>query len=190
MKIKYLSYFICLFLSCNEYTPRPAAYPRVDRPGFDYLRFDNTAFSFLYPADAKIEEVKIGDKSGYWFNILYTQYNATVYCTYLTIDKRSLTKALDDSYQLAYTHTSKAEGISQSEYTDSLNHKTGIIYDIKGLVAVPVQFYITDNNSNFLRGSLYFDQQVNVDSVAPIVNYIRADIVSLMESLKWKDRKE
>ncbi|MBB4037725.1 gliding motility-associated lipoprotein GldD [Dysgonomonas hofstadii] len=189
MKNRGLLYLIFpfLFLSCAEYTPRPAGFQRFDRAHYDYLKFENPALSFLYPADAKIEEVKNEANPGYWFNILYPQYNATLYCTYIPIKKEDLSKALDDSYQLAYSHTSRAEGIFQSQYTDSLNHKEGVIYDIKGLVAVPVQFYITDNTSNFLRGSLYFDQNVKIDSVAPIVEYIRSDIVYLMESLKWKN---
>jgi len=191
MKNKSLLYFglILMFLSCSEYTPRPEGYSRFVRPQFSYLQFDHSAFSFSYTDDSEIDEAKKEDNAGYWFNILYPQYNAIVYCTYIPVTKTSLPKALDDSYQLAYSHVSKADGISQMQYVDSVENKTGIVYDIKGSVAVPVQFYITDNATNFLRGSLYFDQNVKADSVAPIVSYIRGDIVYMMESLKWKNKE-
>ena len=129
------------------------------------------------------------DGAGYWFNILYPQYNVTLYCTYIPVTKESLPKALDDSYQLAYGHVSQADGISGKQYVDSLNCKTGIIYDIRGQVAVPLQFYVTDSKSHFLRGSLYFDHKVNIDSVSPVIDFVRDDIVYILESLEWKSKK-
>lgn len=187
---KLLSFiFIFGFLSCSEYTPKPAGYPRIDRTEANVIRFDHPRFSFLYPENTLLEEVQKSGQEGFWFNISYPQYSATIYCTYLPIDRQELNKALDDSYQLAYSHASKADGISQSQFTDTLHHTSGIIYDIKGSVAVPLQFYITDSRTNFLRGSLYFDRKVNADSIAPVVGFIREDIVRMMESLEWRNSK-
>ncbi|MDH6310837.1 gliding motility-associated lipoprotein GldD [Dysgonomonas sp. PFB1-18] len=179
--------FILVFLSCNEYTPKPAGYPRIERVETRMARFEYPRFSFLYPASTLLEEVPKAGQDGFWFNISYPSYNAVIYCTYLPVDRHTLSKALDDSYQLAYSHASKADGISQSQFADSLQHTSGIIYDIKGSVAVPLQFYITDNLSGFLRGSLYFDQKMDPDSIAPVVAFIREDIVRMMESLEWRN---
>lgn len=179
----------CIFISCNEYTPKPVGYPRIDREESGVVRFEHAVFSFRYPVNARIEEVKKNDESGFWFNITYPAYDAILYCTYLPVDKKTLSGALEDSYQLAYSQALKANGIQQSLFTDSLRHTSGIIYDIKGSVASPVQFYLTDNASNFLRGSLYFNQQVNSDSIAPVVGFLREDIVAIMESLEWKNTK-
>ena len=92
---------------------------------------------------------------------------------------------LEDSYQLAYSHATKANGIEQTIIRDSLNNTAGTLYDIKGSVAVPIQFFTTDSIQNFFRGSLYYNQIVNPDSVAPITHFLRDDIIQLMESMKW-----
>lgn len=188
MKYNYLPYIIFLIFafSCNEHTPRPEGYARFERGQIDSVEFDHSEFSFMYPSDVEIKNVREEINSAYWFDIRYPDYHATLYCTYLPINEKSLSKALDDSYQLAYSHISKADDISQTQYQDSINRKTGILYDIKGQVAVPLQFYVTDNANNFLRGSFYFDQNVNIDSVSPIIQFVRSDIMHIMESLKWK----
>lgn len=188
MKIKALLFIIYVlsFTACNDYMPKPAGYPRIDRQRSEMQTFDSSRFSFLYPASVEIREVKKEAQSGYWFNLVYTEFDATIYCTYLPTNKTNLGQLLNESYHLAYSHASRADGIEQVQFADSLNHMCGIIYDIKGAVASPIQFYLTDNTSNFLRGSLYFNQTVRADSIVPVVKFIREDIVGIMKTLKWK----
>lgn len=188
IKVLYISLLI-LFTACNEYTPLPRGYQRVERGAVDYVELKTSDFSFLYPTDAQIDFIKSEAKPEIWFNILYPQYNATIYCTYIPLHNQNLSKILDDGYQLAYSHTTKAESISQSLYTDSLRHMSGLIYDIQGTVASPVQFYITDKSFNYLRGSLYFSDLAKSDSIAPVVEFLRADIVRIMETLEWTRKR-
>ncbi|MBK5721646.1 hypothetical protein JGH11_12265 [Dysgonomonas sp. Marseille-P4677] len=190
MRKEYLFlFFSFLFLSCNDYTPKPKGYARIDRNKIEMKEFRYLDFSFLYPNDAKLEELENGVKNEFWFNLSYPSYNAVVYCTYMSITPAQLSNALEDSYQLAYSHALKAEEIEQTVFTDSVRNKTGIIYEIKGMVAVPVQFYVTDSKSHFLRGSLYFNELVRPDSVAPIVSFLRSDIQEIMQSLEWNNLK-
>ena len=79
----------------------------------------------------------------------------------------------------------RAESILQTQFSDSLKHLSGLIYDIKGSVASPVQFYVTNNSSKFMRGALYFNDAVKSDSIVPVVAFLRDDIVRIMESLQW-----
>ncbi|MDR2950883.1 MAG: hypothetical protein LBV71_16975 [Prevotella sp.] len=186
MKMKVLYFIFMLFLiSCNDYTPKPKGYSRIDKEAYKLMEFKGAKFSFLYPSNAKIEYLDSEDKSEIWFNIIYPNYNATIYCTYIPSGKQGISKMLDHSYRLAYVHTVKAESISQSQFSDLLGNPIALIYDIKGAVASPVQFYITDNTSNFMRGSLYFDNAINPDSISPVVTYLRDDIVNMIESFKW-----
>ncbi|MFT7352979.1 MAG: hypothetical protein ACI9XR_002770, partial [Flavobacterium sp.] len=39
---------------------------------------------------------------------------------------------------------------------------------------------------NFIKGSLYFYAKPNYDSILPAVNYIKEDILHLVETLEWK----
>jgi gliding motility-associated lipoprotein GldD len=185
-KNKILSLLLAVsFVSCNEYTPKPMGFVRIGKEKGEMIKFERPEFSFLYPSYAKIELLKPEAGQEIWFNIVYPAYQTVIYCTYIQTNAKELPKILDDSHQLAYGHAIKAESIFQSRFTGS-GHTTGLIYDINGSVASPVQFYITDNTSEFLRGALYFNSVTKPDSIAPVVSYIRADIVQLMESLEWK----
>lgn len=177
---------ILLFVSCSDYTPKPKGYSRIDKKEQELIHFQNAEFSFLYPSNSKVEYLVSQAKSEIWFNIVYPEYHATIYCTYVSTPKGDISALLEDSYKLAYSHTVKAEGISQSQFSDSLGNAVGLIYDIKGPVASPVQFYVTDNTSNFMRGSLYFDSVIKPDSIAPVVSYLREDIVNIIETFRWK----
>jgi len=49
-----------------------------------------------------------------------------------------------------------------------------------------LQFVITDSTKHFIRGALYFDNVPNKDSIAPVADYIRQDMMQLIESFSWK----
>ena len=55
-----------------------------------------------------------------------------------------------------------------------------------GNAASQVQFVITDSVRHCLRGALYFNERPNKDSIAPVADYIREDIIRLMETARWK----
>ena len=46
--------------------------------------------------------------------------------------------------------------------------------------------FFTDSTEHFFRGALYFNCQPNQDSIAPMLDYMREDIVRLMESFEWR----
>jgi gliding motility-associated lipoprotein GldD len=62
-----------------------------------------------------------------------------------------------------------------------------MLFDIKGDAASPLQFLATDSARHFLRGSLYFYARPNRDSLAPVIDYIKTDVVHLIETLEWRD---
>ena len=62
----------------------------------------------------------------------------------------------------------------------------GILYDLRGNTATAGQFYVTDSTRHYLRGSLYFESEPNADSLAPVIDFFREDVVHLIETLKWK----
>lgn len=187
MKILSILFFVFTFTlsSCSEYTPKPIGYARIEKVAADTVRLQASGFSFLYSSLAKIEYLNPEVKNEVWFNIYYPTYKAKIYCTYIPTNNKELSKMLDDSHQLAYSHAVRAESISQTLFSDSPKHLSGLIYDIKGSVASPVQFYVTNNSSKFMRGALYFDDAVKSDSIAPVVAFLRDDIVRIMESLQW-----
>jgi hypothetical protein len=45
---------------------------------------------------------------------------------------------------------------------------------------------VTDSVNHFLRGALYFNVLPNADSLAPVQNYLREDVLRMLKSLEWK----
>ncbi|GAB6012086.1 gliding motility lipoprotein GldD [Viscerimonas tarda] len=176
-------------LACTEYTPKPLGYNRIDIKEPAYKTYDNTNFSFLYSDLACIDTLSAGkssDATGLWLNIVYPDYKARIYCSYFSVTQPELKKAMEDSHRLAYGHVLMADGIRQTLYTNKENRVSGIIFDIDGNVATPIQFFLTDSLSNFFRASFYYDAQVNQDSVSPVTELIRTDIVKMLESFRWE----
>ena len=49
------------------------------------------------------------------------------------------------------------------------------------------QFHITDSSSHFLRGALYFNIATKNDSLAPIINFVKIDMIHLINTLEWNE---
>ena len=73
-----------------------------------------------------------------------------------------------------------AEAITEQPYGNPEHKVYGILYDIKGDAASPIQFMLTDSVHHVLRGALYFDAVPNKDSIAPVLNYVRKDIIRML----------
>ena len=109
-------------------------------------------------------------------NLSYPQYNAKLHLSYKEINNDT---ALN-------THTIKAESINEKYFKN--REIFGLIYYIEGNTASSTQFFITDSTRHFLRGALYFNQHPDKDSLAPVIDYLREDIVTLMETLRFKNK--
>ena len=84
-------------------------------------------------------------------------------------------------------HNVKANYRSESIIENEDARLYGVLFEIDGPVAAPLQFYVTDSTSHFLRGSLYFNSQVNRDSVAPVYDFLKLDFERMMESFEWEN---
>lgn len=184
--IIYICFLSICLTACTDYTPKPIAYPRIERGTTSDMMYENMHMSFAYPSDAFIQETVADDKKEVWFNIIYPQYQTTIHCTYLPITKGLLRKTLEDNHKFVYGHALKAGSINQSLYSNPEKEVYATVYDIEGSVATPVQFFVTDSISHFFRGSLYYDCIVKTDSVMPVTEFVRADILHLIETLQWK----
>ena len=61
----------------------------------------------------------------------------------------------------------------------------GMLYELSGNTATNFQFYVTDNKKHFLRGALYFNVRTNTDSIAPALEHLKADVLHMLETLRW-----
>ncbi|MCS5662718.1 MAG: gliding motility lipoprotein GldD [Flavobacteriales bacterium] len=183
MKIKFLFIsLVAVLSSCSEnYSPKPLGYFRIDLSEKEYQIFDSKcSYQFLSPKDVKI----ISGKNNCWYNIYYPSHDATVYLTYKMLDS-NLASIIEESHKLAYDHAVRSDGIIEKVYLNEEEQVYGVLYDIHGNSASNLQFFATDSANHFLRGSLYFNTIPNSDSLQPVKDYIKEDLQTLIESLKW-----
>jgi gliding motility-associated lipoprotein GldD len=112
--------------------------------------------------------------------------NASLYCSYYRITKdKSISALINDAFNIAGKHNIKAN-YRRETIIENKNGVKGILFDIEGPVASPVQFYLTDDKNHFFRASLYFNSKVNPDSTAPVLSFIKTDIDTLISTFRWK----
>ena len=167
-------------------TPKPRGFVRIDFPAREYVLFDSVCpYTFEYPSYGKIVPDTDYITEQCWINIDFPDFNGTIHISYKEVNQ-NLNDFIEDSRDLTYKHTIKADAIQETVYTNPELEVHGILYDIKGNAASNIQFYLTDSNEHFLRGSLYFNVQPDKDSLAPVISFFREDIIHMVESFAWK----
>ncbi len=181
-----------ILVSCGQdYIPKPKAYLRLDYPKAQYKKM-NVDVPFHFETNhlaTKIKYKKLAAaKESYGINIEYPALKGTIFLTYKAIDGNSetLTEYLRDAQKFTLEHTIKADEIPVFPYENKERNVYGILSEVKGNVASPAQFYVTDSVQHFLVGSLYFYAKPNYDSILPAANYLQKDMARIMETIVWK----
>jgi len=184
------------FISCEGdklLTPKPRMYPRVVYPEKSYTDFEFEAckFKFKMPSYA---EVKTGidffgeeSKDPCWFDLNIESLKSSIHFSYNKIGgENTLDKLVTDAFKLADKHNVKAEYKDES-IVENRNGVKGLLFEIEGPVASPVNFFLTDTTEHFVRASLYFNSKVNPDSIAPVLEFVKKDIDKIIATFEWKD---
>ncbi len=182
------------FIACQNSSaplPKPHQYPRVDFPAREYILFSDSecSLTFDFPTYAVIEA-----KTSYfgeaplhpcWFDVYYKEFNGRLHCSYFELTSREvLDDLIGDAFDLVSKHHSKASFARESVIDN--NDVDGLLFDIQGPVASPLLFYVTDSTQHFFMGSLYFNNKVNPDSMQIIHDFVRDDVLHLIETFEWR----
>ncbi len=191
MKFKNICWIVGFVLfGCDQhYLPKPKGYNRIDLPekSFEALT-DSYPYQFQKSVFAQTEADSFNLKEENWINLHYSSLGAKIHLTYKPIDgnKETLKSYLDDSFNLTAKHQVKAYSIEEGVIKTPHGY-TGVVAELSGEVPTPFQFFVTDSTQNFLRGALYFNTAVKNDSLAPVIEYIKEDMIHLINSLKFKN---
>lgn len=185
---------LLLFISCNSnYTVgKKKGYFKIDFPEKKYRLFDEKGYpyTFEYPLYANIikDTTFFDDKAGdWWINIDVPRLAGRIYISYKEIKSRNnLDSLVEDAFKMAYRkHSDIATGIVDSQMVTK-NGAEGIYFSLSGNTATANQFFLTDSTRHFLRGALYFDATPNADSLGIVNDFLKKDVLHLINTLKWK----
>ncbi len=166
-------------------TPKPRGYFRIDLPKKDYQTLREAfPYQFEYPGYAIALPDTSSNAEKYWMNIVFPELNGQLHISYKPVGA-NFNELMEDSRKLAYKHTIKADAINERMFYDEKKRVTGVLYEIKGNAASPLQFFATDSLKHFIRGSMYFNAKPNQDSLAPVIRFVEEDVIHLMETIQW-----
>lgn len=180
---------IILLTSCQqEYLPKPLGYNRLLLPDHEYVSLPDTLpYTFEYSRHATLLADTSRIRENFWIEIYYPALKSNIHITYKAVHNTKLLKEfLDDSYTLTAKHQIKAYAINEV-ITKTPSGKTAVIAELEGEVPSQFQFTITDSSRNFVRGALYFNTKVANDSLAPAIEYMKQDIMQMINTLQWKN---
>jgi gliding motility-associated lipoprotein GldD len=193
---------VLFFTACNNdpaYSPKPRGYYRIVFPQKEYQQYVSTyPFTFLYPKYAVMElDKKVVNKTVIenkhltnmqdLLNMQFRQFNGTLHLSYETItSKEVFDRLIEDARRFAFKHTIKATSILQTTIHNPQYKVYGIYYTIEGNAASSAQFYLTDSVHNYLRGALYFNTPPRLDSIQPVLTFVKKDMDVMIRSFRWK----
>uniref|UniRef100_UPI00040B934F gliding motility lipoprotein GldD n=1 Tax=Daejeonella oryzae TaxID=1122943 RepID=UPI00040B934F len=179
-----------MLASCsNDYAPKPRGFFKIDLPAKAYKTYQSDcAYSFDYPVYAQILPDKAADAKPCWVDIAYPQFNGRIHLSYQTIgSKKIFDELVEDARSFAFKHTVKATAIDEALISYPEKKVYGVYYSIDGNTASSVQFFLTDSTNHYLRGALYFNEQPRLDSIQPVLDFVKKDIDVMIKSFKWEN---
>ena len=177
---------------CNEdYSPKPKGYNRIDLPKADYQPLlQQHPYYFEYSKHAKILKDSSGISQPHWIDVYYPQFKANVQLTYRPINgnRKAFDAMVEDARKLTGKHQIKAYAIEESEIRTPAGLRASV-FELEGEVPSQFQFYVTDTTNHFFRGALYFRTATANDSLAPVIDYMKKDIIHMLNTLRWTEHK-
>ena len=182
---------LALLVGCSsapDFTPKPKGYNRIDLPAHRYQVLDGShPYSFEYSKEAVIKRDSSYMAQPHWLNVYYPRLHANVQITYMDVqrDRRLYNKMMEDARKLTGKHEIKATAIDER----ILKMPSGMrasVFELSGEVPSQFQFYTTDSTHHFLRGALYFQTATANDSLAPVIEYVKTDMMRMINTIKYK----
>ena len=181
---------IFIIASCgNEYLPKPRGYNRLLLPEHLYRQLpDSFPYKFEYSTHATLLKDSSWLAEKYWVDLHYPDIGASITVSYKQVynNEDTLRGLLNDAYRLTSKHQIKAYAIDESILKTPNGH-TAVVTELQGQAPSQFQFYTTDSANHFLRGALYFNTASKNDSLAPSIEFVKIDIIHMLNTLVWKD---
>lgn len=188
VKILFVVGLLTAFVRCNTgYLPKPLGYNRLVLPEPAYQSLPDTLpYTFEYSTHAQLLADTSWIRDRFWIEIYYPELKANVHITYKRIEnsEKLLKEFFNDTYTLTAKHQIKAYSIDEINVKNAQGH-TAVMMELDGEVPSQMQFAITDSTQHFVRGALYFFTKVHNDSLQPAIEYMKKDIMHMVNTFDW-----
>ena len=208
MRTKYLSLFltaVMLLVSCgggDVSQPKPRAYLRIDLPEHNYIAVDSLrlpdslggkTFALPYCFEMNTHaQVSHASQNGPRTSLIinYPEWQGDIGLIYSRIngsdDLNELMKIVQHRLEREHQMASGDDDIFSIDVPEG-NPIHNIVWRVNGRdVACTYMFVATDSIGHFLFGDVIINQRPNNDSLAPQLNYMRADVDHLIKTLRWR----
>ena len=195
MKKKFLLSLSVLFIlvACEPtFTPKPRGYNHIDLPEHEYVKWLDTtkpySFEIFKGGIVKPYVTELVKEEQDWVIIDYPELQSSLWVTYYDLHNSidTLNKNIATSFKLTDKHNVKATGMD-SEVLSQEKGKYAVGVTIEGEVPSQYQFFLHDSTSNFLRVALYFNTSRKNDSLAPVIDYMKEDMMHIIKTVEWKE---
>jgi gliding motility-associated lipoprotein GldD len=187
-----LSIFLVIFGCGEKYTPKPRGFFRIGFPEKIYISLNSQfPYQFEIPQYARVTPDYQNPDQPQWINVEFPANKAEVHLSYYTLNgngkgnRELLAGLMEETRELAYKHSVKANAIEERVFINPGEEVYGTVYQIEGNAASPIQFFLTDSTKHFLRGALYIRATPDIDSLKPVIEFLKRDVIHLIETTQW-----
>ena len=185
-KILFLFGFLLFLFSCDEtnYLPREKGFLRLEfeKPTYDTFSNESSGLNFIYNDAYSTFEIVSDEK----IVLGYKDIKIRIVLSDVELESlSSFEESIQNFYMFLEPHRKKSNQISIKEFTSADNNRFAKVFEMRGPVASPLQFYVTDSTNHFLFGSMNIMERSDYDSIYPSIMYVKNDIFSIIESVNW-----
>ncbi len=163
--------------------PKPPSYLRTDLPKHEYELFtDRCPYSFEKAKSYIVKEVSAENCHK---DIDLGPVKGVIHFSYIEM-KESLGSYVNFANDKVDEHKLKATAIEDTRIIQPQKKVYGTFFELKGDVATPFQFYLTDSTSRFVSGVVYLNSKPNYDSLKPTLDYLKEDLIKMVNTFEWK----
>ena len=187
-KILFLFGFLLFLFTCDEtnYLPKEKGFLRLEfeKPTYDTFFNESSGLNFIYNDAYSTFEIVSDEK----IVLGYKDIKISIVLSDVGLENlSSFEESIQNFYMFFEPHRKKSNQISIKEFTSADNNRCAKVFEMRGPVASPLQFYVTDSTNHFLFGSMNIMEKSDYDSIYPSVMYVKNDIFSIIESVNWEE---
>jgi gliding motility-associated lipoprotein GldD len=166
--------------------PKPPTYLRLELPQHTYNTYKSNC-DYHFEAASIFTIKSVSDSKGITCHkdIDLGPLNGVIHFSFIQM-KEPLSSYVNFANDKVDEHKLKATAINDQTIIHPEHNVYGAFFELQGDVASPFQFYLTDSTSKFASGVVYFNSKPNYDSLKPTLDYLKMDLLKLMNTFEWK----